>query len=391
MLIDILFWIFVFFIFHSYILYPLILKYLSSNKKINHILFQEDDQNLPYISVILAAYNEEEVIERKILSIVETSYPNKKIEILIGSDNSDDATNQIIDHFCKKYPGIKPYYFEDRQGKAKIINRLAGEARGSILVMTDANVFFTPSTLYELIKHFKNQQISIVGGNIINTNLKNTGISVQEKTYLYNENAIKYNEGLLWGAMIGAFGGVYAIRKDAYRPVPLNYFMDDFYITMSVLKDKKKAIMNLDATAIEDVSNVLYEEFRRKIRISIGNFQNLSSFYKLALNPFKPVGFAFISHKILRWFTPFFLLACLILSAFLAFENDVFKFIFLIQLIFYTIPLIDFLLRKINLHIVILRFITHFVSMNVALLAGFIKYLKGVNTNVWQPTKRNQQ
>lgn len=387
---KICFWIFVYAIAHTYVLYPIILRILSVRKKDNQQVWKKDDNELPAVSIVMAAYNEESVIEEKIHSVYSTGYPEEKIEFLIGSDNSSDKTNAIIEKYTPEYHGLKLYAFGERQGKAKIINRLSQEAENNILILTDANVYFTKGTIYQLVKHYKNPEIHLVGGLIQNTNLKRDGISYQEKTYLSGENKIKHMEGILWGSMIGAFGGVYSIRKEAYHPVPLNYYMDDFYITMHVLQDGGKAIKELNAVCKEDISNQIKEEFRRKVRISIGNFQNLSSFWKLIFPLTSGVSFSFISHKIFRWITPFFLLACLIISGVLALYSDLYAYIFAAQLGGLLVPFFDFLLKKIHIHVVFLRFITHFYSMNLALLTGFFKFIKGVDSNVWQPTKRNQ-
>ncbi|MBK8806879.1 MAG: glycosyltransferase [Bacteroidales bacterium] len=390
-MLSIIFWLFVLLIFHSYIFFPLLLKILAKNKKNNTFVWDDTDrENLPMISVVMAAYNEQQVIEEKINSIFKTNYPLDKIEVLIGSDNSSDNTNLIISTYAEEYKQIKLFAFTQRQGKANIINQLAEKAQGEILILTDANVYFTESTLYHLVKHFRNNTISLVGGLILNTNLKKNGISIQEKTYLTNENILKYREGVLWGSMIGAFGGIYAIRKNAYHPVPLNFYMDDFYITLHVLQDGGKAIQELEAICYEDISNLMKEEFRRKIRISIGNFQNLSVFWKIALSLNKGNGFCFFSHKILRWFTPFMLIDCFIISLLLFNQSSIFEYLLYMQLILFSIPLFDYLLKKINIHSVLLRFITHFLSMNLALLIGFFRFFKGVESNVWQPTKRNQ-
>jgi hypothetical protein len=135
---------------------------------------------------------------------------------------------------------------------------------------------------------------------------------------------------------------------------------------------------------------MLGEEFRRKVRISIGNFQNLRSFFFLLKKPFSGLAFAFFSHKILRWLTPFLLIAIYLISLYLSFDNSIYKTFFVVQTILMFIPILDALLRKINLHVILLRFITHFYSMNLALLVGFFKYISGANINVWKPTKRYQ-
>lgn len=347
-------------------------------------------KTFPSVSIIMSAYNEDKVIRQKLKSLIESDYPQNLVEILIGSDNSSDKTNEILSEYALLYSNIKPIFLETRQGKANIINQLAEKSTGEILILTDANVIFTKSTIYNLVKNFKNSEIDIVGGTILNTNIKKDGISFQEKTYLMNENTMKYHEGIIWGSMMGAFGGCYSIRKNKYSPVPKNYYMDDFYITMNVLSSGGKAINEPDAVSYEDVSNKIFEEFRRKIRISIGNFQNLNTYKKLLWPPYKGVAFSFISHKVLRWFTPFFIIAAYLFNFFIFDKGTLYMLLFFGQTILFLCPLADILLRKINLNNTILRFITHFYLMNLTLIIGLFIYLKGVKTNVWLPTKRYQ-
>jgi cellulose synthase/poly-beta-1,6-N-acetylglucosamine synthase-like glycosyltransferase len=202
------------------------------------------------------------------------------------------------------------------------------------------------------------------------------------------EIKLKYHEGRAWGTMIGAYGACYSIRNEYFSKIPEGYSVDDFYITMKVLEHGKKCILEMKALGYENVPNRLSEEFRRKIRIASGNFQNLRAFYKLLWPPFTGLAFSFFSHKVLRWLGPFFLLLILISNCVLAFYHPFYRILLIIQGGLIISPFIDFLLRKIGLHIVILRFITHFYSMNLALLAGFLKFIKGTETNVWQPTRR---
>jgi len=241
-----------------------------------------------------------------------------------------------------------------------------------------------------LIKHYKNSEISLVGGNIVSSRLNRDGISIQETTYISRENKIKYWEGKVWGAMIGAFGGCYSIRAEYFAPVPRNFFMDDFYITMNVIEKKGLSIFEPKAGCYEDVSNKIAEEFKRKMRISIGNFQNLGRYARLLYPPFSGVSFCFMSHKVLRWFGPFFLILAMISNAFLIRHGWFFDATFIIQLILISLPVVDLILRKLKVHINLLRYITHFYLMNLALLVGFVRFLRGVETNIWQPTQRFQ-
>ena len=204
------------------------------------------------------------------------------------------------------------------------------------------------------------------------------------------EKNLKWNEGKVWGTMIGAFGGCYAIRKTCHIPVPQNFLMDDFYISLNALKRKKRAIMNMDAKCFEDVSDKIKEEFRRKVRISAGNFQNLFAYTSLWLNPLSKTGFTFWSHKILRWITPILLLGMFISSYMLREHNAFYSFVFLAGISLILITFAEILLSKLSVNIKPLRFVTHFLGMNLALLLGFFKFLFGVRTNIWKPTERNQ-
>ena len=417
-IIQVIFWLSLFLIFHTYILFPAILQLLTTGKKSQKFQVQQDDQDnnesLPYLSVLIAAFNEEEVIEEKIRSVLSSDYPSDRLEILVGSDNSTDKTNEILYKLEKANPGVKVSVCFERTGKPGVINQLAQKAKGEILVITDANVILDQSSLRTLASSFNNREVALVDTRMVNKSLKKDGISHQEKFYIGREVRIKHQESILWGSMMGPFGGCYAVRKQNYTPVPNHFLVDDFYVNMSVLKQGYKCVSNINANVYEDVSNDLMEEFRRKKRISAGNFQNLQEFKSLLISRQPGVAFCFLSHKVLRWLVPLLVLITLGTSVFLGTELassakltepassakltepassaklNLYLSFALVQIIFISMPLIDHILRKIGIHVLPLRFISHFVLMNLALLAGFIRYLGGIKSNVWQPTRRNQ-
>lgn len=374
-------------LFHSYVFYPLLLQILSFYKKTNQLVYEEDE-NLPVVSILMAAYNEEKVIAEKIESVFRTTYPKQKIQLIIGSDDSSDKTNEIVKSFCMTNSQISLEEFKRRNGKSVIINELYKKAKGDVLIITDANVIFDTNSIYELVKHFRNEKIALVDSNMINRGLKKEGISVQEKTYIKAEVAIKNAEGKLWGCMMGPFGGCYALRKNFFTEIPANFLVDDFYINMKVLENGGKCINEKDARVFEDVSNNLPEEFRRKVRIATGNFQNLFSFFHL-LFKFNSISFCFFSHKVLRWVGPVFIMMAYF-SSLLLLPVEFYKWIFILQTLFYIIPFLDFLLKKINIHMAVLRFVTHLLAMNLALFLGMLKFFQGVKSGVWQPTQRHQ-
>jgi cellulose synthase/poly-beta-1,6-N-acetylglucosamine synthase-like glycosyltransferase len=388
---QILFWTSVGAIAFSYLLYPFILWIISKLKRPLQFKTYASDEDLPTVSIVMAAYNEELILNQKIESIFNTKYPLHNIELLIGSDNSTDGTNKILEEAARQYPQIRLKLFTQRQGKISIINQLQQLAQGELLIVTDANVLFNPDTLPELIAPFADDRVGLVDTHMTNYGMKSHGISVQEKSYISREVYIKHLESINFGTMIGPFGGCYAIRNKLFTSVPTTYLVDDFFICMNVLDQKKMAINNLNARVSEDVSNDLGIEFKRKIRIGTGNFQNLKHFAHLLWPPFRAVSFCFVSHKVLRWLGPFFILGAFVSNAVLASHSTFYLVLFGSQLCVTILPLLDFIARNIGIHIVLLRFATHFYTMNLSLLIGFFKLIKGVKTNVWKPTKRLQE
>lgn len=373
----------VYLILHTYAIYPLWLLIFSKRESNEKQLFKLDEE-LPEVAILMAAYNEEKVIGDKIASVFKTSYPLQKIHFYIGSDASTDKTDEIIQEWQRKYPQINLIRFGGRTGKSGIINDLSDKATQEIFILTDANVIFKEDTIFNLIRHFKNESVAQVAANIIKVSPNNKGIASQEKSYIAIENKIKHQESLRWNVVMGAEGGCYAIRKVSFSKVPPKFFMDDFYITMNVIEQGKQIVFDKEAVCNEDVPTKSAEEFKRKVRISIGNFQNLMR-YKSLLLGFNGISFAFWSHKVLRWLTPFLLITAFISTYFLMFHDSYFKILFLLQLFGFVTPVLDWLLR---INIPLMRFVSHFYLMNLALLRGFIIYMKGVESNVWQPTKR---
>ena len=373
-----------FLILHTYVFYPLFMILIYRNSNHNQLMFYSDHE-LPAIAILIAAHNEEKVIEKKILSVFNTNYPSSKLKIFIGSDASTDRTDEIISNLTNTYSNIEFIKFKGRVGKISIINHLQSLCDESVLILSDANVIFKQNTIFELVKYFKDSNVGLVSANIIKESSNNDGISYQEKKYLNFENKIKASESYAFNFIMGAEGGCYAIRNNLFSKVPSNFIVDDFFITMQVLKRKNYALLNNLAICIEDVTSDISSEYRRKVRISSGNFQNLF-FFKHLLFDFSSISFAFWSHKVLRWLTPFFLFICLFSSVFLIPYHIFFIGISCIQLLLLLFPLLNYFFKFNN---VFLKFIAHFYLMNFALFEGFIKFIKGIKSSIWEPINRN--
>jgi len=354
-------------------------------------------EECPEVIVLMAAYNEEAVIEQKLESLQALNYPKEKIRILIGSDNSSDATNELVKKMAATDSRIQLHAFTDRNGKPKIINRLVEALKKEqkltpdlLFLMTDASVMLLPDTLRNLVRHMRDQNIALIDTHLQSQPAGKAGIAVSEGRYVSGEVMLKHRESLLWKRMIGPFGGCYLLRSSYYATVPPKFLVDDFYIAMKVFEQGGGAINDLEAQCYETSSDEISEEYRRKARIGAGNFQNLQTFKHLLWSGDLPLAFAFTSHKILRWKGPFFIIFAFLSSGILALMGNLFYLaLFLIQIgVWIILPLADLILWKLNIHIKLLRNLRYFLFMNLALLNGFFKYLNGIKTNVWQPTKR---
>jgi cellulose synthase/poly-beta-1,6-N-acetylglucosamine synthase-like glycosyltransferase len=386
MVAEIVFWILFGILFYSYFVFPFLLRILS---KIIRCKREESPKlfKYPAVSVIISVYNEQAHIENKLQNILNSNYPSEKIEIIVGSDGSNDKTNSIISAMAATSPLIKPLYFKDRRGKSSVINDCVSVATGEFLILTDAKALFDEETMTNLLKNFHDPRVGIAGATIINNNSKCKGIAHQESTFMSQEIKVKYDESVAFGCCVGIYGACYAIRKELLPCVPQHFAVDDFYISMKVLEKRHHVILDIKSRCYENVTSKLTEEFRRKVRIGVGNIQNLKTFSHLLLR-FNALSFCFLSHKVIRWIGPFLLIAMLFLNAVLWNEGLFYKILLIIQLLGILASVIDFYIKKNHLRIVILRFIIHFYLMNFALLVGFYKYVIGVKANVWEPTNR---
>ncbi|MFN0016467.1 MAG: glycosyltransferase [Saprospiraceae bacterium] len=395
--VQVVFWGSMLALLHTYIFYPLLMRFLAQNKRPNRTFFAIDDPNLPVVSVLMSVHNEELVIAEKLQSLLSLNYPAKKLRIFIGSDRSTDRTNEIIEKIIAQNTAanIRFLPFAQRRGKPPVINDLSQAASlpllhssrqkpaDHILLLTDASVMLEPDTLFCLVRHFKNARIGVVDANMRSKGMRDTGISRSEERYLSGEVLLKHREGLAWGTMIGPFGGCYALRAELFEPIPPRSLVDDFWLVFRVLERGFWAINDLEAVCYEGATHRVSDEYRRKKRIAAGSFQNLARFRRWVLPPVTRLGFAFFSHKVLRWFGGFFLIGMFLSASWLALESPFFRMVF--GLMLFGIASALALSQTKN---PLAKNLTYFLAMNVALTDGFFKWLRGIRENTWQRTER---
>jgi cellulose synthase/poly-beta-1,6-N-acetylglucosamine synthase-like glycosyltransferase len=373
---------------YSYVVFPWLMKQEASKIKYEKNNYS-NITDWPPVTIVFSVFNEEKVIRRKLESILNSDYPKDKLQILIGSDNSTDASHSIIEEFVAANNNVTLIKKTSRHGKLKIINELIDLTTSEHLVFTDANVFFEPITLKALVFNLLVKDAKMVCGNILKYSPKNQGISDQEIFYMNFENQLKYHESLKYGFCVGVEGGCYAILKASFVKVPDGFLMDDFFITLDVIEKKGKVLFEPEALCYEDVNDDPMVEFKRKIRISLGNFRNLK-FYKQLLFPItNGFGFAFFSHKVLRWVTPFFIVFSLVLSLILMLYCSFFIWITFAYSSLIALPVLTIFLEKIKLKIPFVNALGHFILMNLALLLGYFKFISASHESSWEPPKRN--
>ncbi len=393
----IIFWFCVLAILHSYIIYPFIMCRLAKRKLKAGLQTIADEHHLPYVSVILAAHNEEKVIEEKLLNLLAIRYPKHLLRFYVGSDASTDKTVAICTEVARQHPDLFQFTaFMERRGKPPVVNSLVAQAfeyrsaaPDHILLLTDASVMLLPNTLMHLVKHYRNPNIGCVDAHMTTNQQEQTGVGHSEESYMNRETQLKKCESHAWGMMIGPFGGCYTLRSDLFRPIPPRSLVDDFYLGFGALTQGYQAINELEAKCVERSSQSLTEEYRRKRRIATGSMRNLAIFRSVALRPFSPLGFAFISHKIIRWFGGWLMLTAFCIVLFLSTRSAIWSMILCVLVVsFCLIAALYFLHRRKWLHLPFASHIWYFFAMNLALMHGTLLYLKGIKNDIWEPTRR---
>jgi cellulose synthase/poly-beta-1,6-N-acetylglucosamine synthase-like glycosyltransferase len=384
-----LFWMGFILMAHSYVVYPMLLLYLARGKK----LFKQVSHE-PKVIVLMAVYNAGQGIQKKVESVLNSSYPHTKILFYIGSDCSTDATDTILYNCANSDNRIRFTRFDSRTGKIGVINALYEKALSEnksdecIFISTDVTAIFHKDCIRELVSCFADEKVGVVGSYIVKGDVRADGISGQEKAYYKRELEMKYHEGVLWGSAMGVFGACFAIKPNVFTRVPTHYLVDDFFISMSALQKGYKVVQDNQAYIYMNVPNDSSIEYRRKVRIAAGNFQNLKHFSSMLFTG-STTAFAYWSHKVIRWLGPFFILMCLISSSMLVNHHFIYKAAFYVQAFLLLTPLFNYLLKTIHIHNPLLRFASHFYTMNAGILMGFIKYIRGIRSSVWEPTARN--
>lgn len=337
----------------------------------------------PQVSLVFCAYNEEAVIEGKMRNCAALDYPEAKLEILIGCDGCTDRTAELAK--AAALSNAQVFVYPERSGKPAVLNRLLEQARGDLVVFSDANTMLDSKAVACLARRFVDPAVGCVCGNL--RILPATGGSRTESLYWRLEVLLKFMESRL-GLLLGANGGIYAIRRVLYSPLPRQGIIDDFLVAMRVRELGHRVVFDPEAVATESAAAGVTAEFRRRIRIGAGNFHALRPTASLLSPTAGRIAFSYWSHKVLRWLVPFALPTALF-SAILLARDPFYGAVAAAGLVFVALAFAGWVLeaRRIRWKPVSLPY--YVASMNVALLLGFVRFLSGRQTAVWERTERH--
>lgn len=377
---------------YSYLLYPFVLAFVAACvqtlRDARYVFRKRErrarvDAELPAVAIVISAFNEERHIQQRIDNLLALDYPPLLLRAYIGSDGSRDATGAILSA-CKD-GRISAFVFEQNRGKANVLNDLVARVSEPIVVFSDANTFFERGALKKLAAHFSDPQVGGVSGEL---RLLGSSGDNQDSLYWRLEQFLKFSEARI-GALLGANGAIYAIRRALWKPLASDTICDDFCIAMNVSATRHRLVYEPAAWAEEETPQDIGDEYGRRVRIGIGNFQALVRHPEYLWRTSAATAFAYVSHKVLRWIAPHLLLVALAASFALALESPAWFVFALLQLAGIVAAAVMYAMSKRGLSLPsLLRIPAFLFALNWAFLVASKRFLTGQYSGSWRRTSR---
>ncbi|MEM1408489.1 MAG: glycosyltransferase family 2 protein [Bacteroidota bacterium] len=382
------FWLALIIIFYTYLGYGILLIIII---KIKRLLRSSERpkfnfEELPAATLIIACYNEADLLDEKVKNTLSLRYPKDRLEIFFVTDGSDDNSAELLE----KYDGIQVFHKNKRAGKIAAVNRAIDHVKTPIVAFCDANTYLNEDAMVNLVRHYKDDKVGAVAGEkTIYQGDKENAASSGEGAYWKYESALKKMDSELC-TVVGAAGELFSVRTNLYEKVDHSIIIEDFYLSMRIVEKGYRTVYEPDAFAMETGSASVKEEEKRKVRIAAGGIQSVVKLAGL-LNPFKygVVTFQYVSHRVLRWtLTPLLLPLVLVLNIMLFNVHAIYEILLYAQVLFYILSLLGYLLqgRKIKFKSIFIPY--YFSFMNWAVYRGFLRYIGGKQSAVWEKAKR---
>lgn len=371
-----IFWFAVGLILYAYFGYPLVLAVLGRLRPRGVTAPRTD--YVPTVSILLPVHNESRVIRDKLENLLSIDYPREALEIIVISDGSTDDTPAVAGSFSEQ--GVRVVEVGERRGKANALNRGLEAARGEILVFTDASIMLRADALRKIVRHFQDTAVGCVSGE---DHIEDGG---GEGAYGRYELFLRRKESQV-ASIVGASGSFYAQRRDICQPF-LEGMAPDFLSVLNTVEAGYRSISDGEAVGTMTSVKSPRDEYRRKVRTLVRGFAALSAKRHL-LDPRRYGLFSFllVSHKLLRWLVPFFMIAALLANAALV-SVPVYQVTLALQLLGYVMAGAAFMGVPLLRDATPVRICLYFVNVNVAILAAWLTYWRGTRLEVWTPSQR---
>ena len=390
---KILFWACLLIVFYTYIGYGIILYIIIRLKRLFKGKPQKtalpSDEELPTMTLMICAYNEEDVVAEKMENTLAIDYPKDKFRIMWVTDGSNDRTNELL----KAYPEVDIVFSPERRGKSAALKHGLRELQTRYVAFTDANTMVNTGALREIARLFMDPTVGCVSGEKRVAAKKEGEMAAEgEGLYWRYESTLKKWDSELYSAM-GAAGELYAIDPTMVREVPDEALLDDFMMSMYVVQDGKRIAYSPDAYAQEYGSANIHEESKRKRRIAAGGLQSIW-WLRSMMNPFSQplVTFQYISHRVLRWsLTPIAMILLLIINITLVVlgSHPAYTVILCLQILFYLMAFAGWLQNHYGHKNKLLYAIYYFVFMNLNVFRGMVYLKNHGKSGAWEKAKRS--
>jgi cellulose synthase/poly-beta-1,6-N-acetylglucosamine synthase-like glycosyltransferase len=392
---KIIFWVFLFIIFYTYIGYGILLYFLVRTKRFfkkstSPIVEKEYE---PEVTLFVAAYNEKDYVDEKVANSFSLDYPKEKVKQVWITDGSDDGTPNLLRKYTEQ--GVEVYHEDARGGKIGAMNRGMEFVKTPIVIFSDGNTSLGKESIRRIVNLFANPKVGCVSGEKRIYQKDKDAAAGTEGIYWKYESTLKKWDAELY-SVVGAAGELFAIRTELFQHVEKDTLLDDMIISLRVAMKGYTIQYDPEAYAIETASANVKEELKRKVRISAGGFQSIVRLLPI-LNIFKYgwLSFQFFSHRVLRWtIAPFGLALILLLNVIITFNegfldfNNLFTFFFWGQVLFYSAALLGWFLENKQIKVKVLFVPYYFFIMNLSVFMGLNRYLKGNQSVKWERAKR---
>jgi cellulose synthase/poly-beta-1,6-N-acetylglucosamine synthase-like glycosyltransferase len=374
------FWIFAAFIIYTYIGYTLLIPIIA-------LFFQRRSMKKdiePKVTFLITAYNEERSISAKLEDTLGLDYPKDKLEVMVASDGSTDRTDEIVKSFADRMVVLKRV--EGRVGKTATQNEAVKAATGEIIIFSDATTKYSKDAIRKIVRNYADESVGAVSGRYEYVNPTSAPVGIGTILFWKYENFIKSMQTRI-KTITGCCGCIYSVRKEAYVPLPPD-IISDLVEPLKIIERGYRIVFEPEAIAYEETTEKPSEEFKMRIRIITRAMRGIL-YVKGLLNPLKypVVAFQLISHKVLRWLIPFFLIG-LFMSNYFLLGHWFYNITFTGQVLFYIAAFTGLISDAFGKKLRILAIPLYFCVVNAASFLALFKTMLRQKMIKWEPLRK---